>query len=118
MQLNYVASKMGIELLNPSLKDWEKRDVTWGYSSDLLSFVIAEARSGYLWITKQVHINIVAVASLNELSGIVVSGKKPDAEVLEKATGENIPIFYSHDSVFETAGKLYRLMTENAGQKQ
>jgi hypothetical protein len=51
-------------------------EVTAGYSSDLMSDVIAHARAGSLWITLQIHQNIVAVASMNELAGIVGNRRK------------------------------------------
>lgn len=116
MLLGQVASQIGISILTSSINKWGEKRVQWGYSSDLLSFVIAEANPGDLWITKQVHLNIVAVASLNELSGIVVCGKKPDKQVLEKAIEENIPILYSNETAFETAGKLYKLLVDDTGK--
>ena len=48
--------------------------VTGGYVSDLLSDVIANSRQGDLWVTLQIHLNIVAVASLKEIAGIVIVG--------------------------------------------
>ena len=38
-------------------------EVTGGYAGDLLSDVLANAEVGNLWITIQIHQNIVAVAS-------------------------------------------------------
>ncbi len=53
-------------------KDYLNREVTGGYTGDLLSDVMGNAREGYIWITRQVHQNIVAVASLKELAGIIL----------------------------------------------
>ena len=41
-----------------------EREVTGGYASDLLSDVLANGEPGNLWITLQIHQNIVAVASM------------------------------------------------------
>ena len=57
------------------------REVTGGYAGDLLSDVLANSKKGYVWITLQIHQNIIAVASSKELSGIIiVNGRKPEEE--------------------------------------
>lgn len=91
----------------------EKLDnaVTGAYCSDLLSDVMANAKKGDLWITLQTHQNIVAVASLAELAGIVITrGAAPDPDTVAKAEKENIPILTSPLPSFEVAGKLYCLL--------
>ena len=56
--------------------------VTGGYVSDLLSDVIANSNEGDLWVTLQVHVNIVAVACMKDLAGIVlVNGREPQDPV-------------------------------------
>jgi predicted transcriptional regulator len=88
-----------------------EREVTGGYVGDLLSDVIANSRAGSLWITMQVHVNIVAVAVLKELAGIVlVQGREPSEETLKKAAEERIPILISPYPAFETAGKLAAML--------
>ena len=86
------------------------RQVSAGYSSDLLSDVIANAQKDNIWITLQTHINIVAVANLQELAGIIlVNGRQPEEATLKKAEQENIPIMLTELSTFEIVGKLYEL---------
>ena len=86
------------------------REVSGGYSSDLLSDVIANAQKDNIWITLQIHINIIAVASLQELAGIIlVNGREPEEATLKKAKKENIPILLTDLSTFEIVGKLYEL---------
>jgi hypothetical protein len=76
----------------------------------LLSDVIANAAEGDLWITLQTHVNIVAVASMKELSGIVlVNGREPADEARQKAETEGIPMMVSKLSAFELAGRLHKL---------
>ena len=90
----------------------EKLDsaVEGGYVSDLLSDVIAHSRRGDLWITLQVHQNIVAVAALKELAGIVViGGKEPAEETIEKAKEENVVVLTSPLPAFELSGRLYEM---------
>lgn len=90
----------------------EKLDsvVEGGYVSDLLSDVIAHSQKGDLWITLQVHQNIVAVAALKELAGIVVIGdKKPAEDTVERAKTENVVILTSSLPAFELSGRLYEM---------
>lgn len=86
------------------------RNVTGGYAGDLMSDVIANSKAGNVWITMQVHVNIVAVAVLKDLAGIIlVQGRRPAEETLKKAKEEHIPIVVCDLTSFETVGRLYRL---------
>lgn len=86
-------------------------DVTGGYTSDLLSDVIANSKEGSLWITLQIHQNIVAVAKLKDLAGIIiVNNREPDEETLKKAKEEKVPVLCSNEMAFEISGKLYALI--------
>ena len=86
------------------------RQVNGGYASDLLSDVMANSREGDVWVTLQVHPNIIAVATLKELAGIIiVQGKKPDEETIKKAQQEGIPLMVTKFQAFEIIGKLYQM---------
>jgi hypothetical protein len=86
------------------------RPVHGGYASDLLSDVIGHARKDDLWVTIQVHPNIVAVAVLKELAGIIlVGGRLPAEETLAQAEREKIPVLGTAMGTFELAGRLYAL---------
>jgi hypothetical protein len=86
-------------------------EVRGGYVGDLLSDVMANSREGDLWITRQVHQNIVAVASLKDLAGIIlVRGAEPADDTLEKAVRENIPLLTTDMAAFETAGRIYGMI--------
>lgn len=84
------------------------RSVTGGYVGDLLSDVMANAKKGDIWITMQIHPNIVAVAVLKEIAGIIITGSRtPEAETIKKAEQEKIPILTSASPSFEIVGRLY-----------
>jgi len=86
------------------------REVTSGYASDLLSDVIANSKEGDIWVTLQIHHNIAAVASMNNLAGVIlVNGREPEAETVEKAEKENIVIMVTEMPTFEIVGRLYDL---------
>jgi serine kinase of HPr protein (carbohydrate metabolism regulator) len=88
-----------------------ENEVTGGYCSDLLSDVMGNAQEGYLWITIQVHKNIIAVAALKELSAILlVKGLIPTEETISTAREQGIPIIQTSETAFEIGGKLYNLI--------
>ena len=86
------------------------REVNGGYASDLLSDVMANSNEGDVWVTLQVHPNIIAVATLKDLAGIIiVQGKKPEEETIKKAQQEGVPLLVTEHQTFEIAGKLYQM---------
>jgi hypothetical protein len=77
---------------------------------DLLSHVMAKGKHGNVWITIQVHPNIVAVAALDGLAAIVIAdGFDPDEDTLVRAEEEGVPLYRSGESGFVLCGKLYEL---------
>ncbi len=102
-----------IQELNLAVRSAEgdlEREVTGGYASDLLSDVLANGEPGNLWITLQIHQNIVAVASMKDFAGIIlVNGREPEQDTIEKAEAENIAIMVTELSTFELVGRLYGL---------
>ncbi len=86
------------------------RTISGGYVGDLLSDVMAHGRKDNLWITIQIHPNIIAVAVFKELAAIVlVNGREPAAETSDQAEKERVPIIGTPLSSFEFVGKLYEL---------
>lgn len=87
------------------------REIKGGYTSDLLSDVMGHAKEGMIWITLQTHKNVLAIASLKELSAILlVKDSKPEDDMLEQAIEEGIPVLGTSDQTFETTGKVYQLI--------
>lgn len=106
MTLREIADTFELEVL--SGKDSLNRKVEHGYTSDLMSDVIANAREGDLWITLQIHVNVVAIAVMKELSGIIlIGGRHPEEATLKKAQEEHMPLLVSRLSAFEISGRLY-----------
>ncbi len=86
------------------------REVTGGYACDLLSYVMAKAKEGNLWLTIQGHANIVAVASLVGLSGVIVTeGAKIEPDTLQKAGQHEVVILTTPLPTYVVAGRLYEL---------
>ena len=86
------------------------REVARGYASDLMSDVIAHGEKEDIWITLQVHMNVIAVAAMKEVAAIVLSGgRKPSDEVLQKAAEQDVVVLGSELPAFEIAGRIYQL---------
>jgi predicted transcriptional regulator len=109
MDLNAIVNALNLKVF--CCQDKLDTFVNDGYTGDLLSDVMANSKEGDLWITRQVHQNIIAVASLKDLAGIVlVHGAEPAEDTLEKALKEDIPIMGTHFSGFEVAGIIYNMI--------
>jgi hypothetical protein len=85
-------------------------DVTGGYASDLLSCAMAGASKGNVWVTLQGHLNVVAVASLNELAAVIVTEGKPvSADTASKAEEEGVVLLQTPLSSYQVIGRLWDL---------
>ena len=109
MKLKEIIKTLNLQVL--TAKDSLEKDVSGGYTGDLLSDVIANSREGNLWITLQIHQNIIAVAKLKDLAGIViVNNRQPEEDTRKKAEEEKIPLLVTEDTAYRTSGKLYQLI--------
>lgn len=108
MKLKDIAGRLSWELKTRNVPI--EAEVKTGYASDLLSDVLANSIEGDLWVTRQTHLNIVAIAVMRDLSGILISsGAEPDPDTLEKAAEKMVPIFRTTLPTFEVVGRLYQL---------
>jgi hypothetical protein len=108
MKLSDLAARLELKVYSGPVP--AGRTVGGGYVSDLLSDVIGHSRKDDLWVTMQVHPNIVAVAVLKELAAIVlVNGREPAAETLQQAQKEAVVLLGSSLSAFELVGRLYAM---------
>ena len=86
------------------------REITGGYSADLLSCVMARAKAGNVWVTLQAHPNVLAVAVLLELAGVIISEGAPiPDEVKAKADAEGLALLATPHTTFWVVSELARL---------
>lgn len=86
-------------LTGDSGMDREIKDV---YVGDLLSRVMSGAKPGSAWVTIHTHMNILAVATLNELPLIIVpEGIAVPQPVIDKAVEENIMMASADCTAYE-----------------
>jgi hypothetical protein len=108
MKLQNIVDKLELKVLCCEKK--MEQEITGGYASDLLSNVIARSKKGDVWVTMMAHTNIIAVAVLKDLGGIIITeGREPDAETIKKSTEEHIPLMLTSLSTFQVVGKLYEM---------
>ncbi len=108
MKLADIVKQLELDVLaGESLLD---REITGGYVSDILSDVLTHACEGNIWITRQIHLNIVPIAGAKEIAGIIiVKHRQPYKEALEKANAEKVPVLGTGMNAFQLAGKLYQM---------
>ena len=109
MNLQKISDSLHLKPLTvgPDLKQFE---VQSGYCSDLLSCVMTGAGQGGVWVTLMAHGNIVAVASLLDLSAIIITeNAQPEPETVKKAEEQNIPILSTPMTNFEVVGRSWEL---------
>jgi hypothetical protein len=109
MTLQQVIERLQLKVLtNPA--DFSAISPSGGYASDLLSCVMAGAKPGYLWVTIQAHINIVAVAALTDTAAIIITeGAALEPEVIEKANSQGVTLLGTSEGTYQVVGKLWEL---------
>jgi hypothetical protein len=89
----------------------EDGDIAAGYTSDLLSDVMANAKEGCALITIQAHLNTVAVAGLVGASVIIIcNSTSVPPDMIDAAKREGIPILQTDKNQFNTSHLVYELI--------
>jgi hypothetical protein len=109
MDLQQIIDQLNLTILTEP-GDFASIAPTGGYSSDLLSCVMAGAKKGHLWITLQAHLNIVAVAALNEVGAVIITeNAQPDAASIVKANEQGVILLSTPQTSYEINGRLWEL---------
>jgi len=110
MRLAEIAKALVLEKLTPGREVSEDVDVTAGYSSDLLSDVLAHAPSGGVLVTIHTHMNVLAVALHASLTAVVfAANRRPDEAVIRRAVDDGIQLYGTRLSAFDVVGRLYQV---------
>jgi len=97
--------------LEPIAVPDDTRIVGGGYAGDLLSWVMGRAQGGDAWVTIMSNPNTVAVASLADVSCIVLAeGVRPDQGVAETAMSRDVNILGSEEPSFTLCAKIASLL--------
>lgn len=105
MTCSQLAKELDFEILN--LEDGD-REITGGYTGDLLSWVMSRAKAGDLWVTIMTNVNTVAVASLTDVACVVIAeNAEVSQDVIDKANAQGINLFRTARSSFEVCRKVH-----------
>jgi hypothetical protein len=108
ISLKDIIERLNLEPLSSS-RDVD-RPVAGGYASDLLSCAMKGAGKNFLWVTLQSHLNVVAVASLANLAGVIITeGNRPDNETISRAEKEGVVLLATSNTTFTVVGELTAL---------
>ncbi len=111
MKVSSLVEKLGLKIFTKTVT--LERNITGGYTGDLLSDVMGSSKDGNILITIQSHKNVMAIASLKELSAVLlVKGIEPEPEMLEKAEEEEIAVLGCNKAAFEISAEVYNLINE------
>jgi hypothetical protein len=109
MNLDQIIHDLDLTVLTEP-KDFSEVVPSAGYTSDLLSCVMAGAPHNGIWVTLQAHANIIAVAALLELNAVVITeGAVPDHSTIAKANEEGIALLSTSRPTFYVVGRLWEL---------
>ena len=108
MKLKEIGQQLAFEVW--AARGQLEKEVTSGYATDMLSCAMAKVQVGCVWVTLQVHSNVVAVASLTDAAGVIITeGAKPDAATIKKAEEEGVPILTTDLTTFTVVSRLFEL---------
>jgi hypothetical protein len=103
--LKEIIEKLKLETVSSSHP--ADQPVVGGYAADLLSCAMKGAKKDYIWVTLQSHLNVVAVASLLSLAGVIITeGNRPDEETITRAEKEGITLMVTPKTTFTVVGQL------------
>ncbi|MGD0274810.1 MAG: DRTGG domain-containing protein [Syntrophales bacterium] len=89
-------------------EDQMDMEITTAFGADLMSDVLAFAKSGSLLITGLTNPQVIRTSDVLDIAAIlIVRGKKPPLETIRLAEELKIPILATKRILFDTAGKLY-----------
>lgn len=87
--------------------------------SDMMSDVLAFTKTNTLLCTGLTNMQVVRTADMTELSALVfVRGKLPDAEIVEAAAEDNLPVLVTDYTLFEACGILYEAGIRGCSKKE
>lgn len=108
MTVNEYAKAVGARVLT---MPHPEREITGGYSGDLLSWVMGRAKEGQLWVTIMTNINVLAVASLLNLSCVILTeNAEVTPEFVARAEEEEINLLLSEEDTFSLCAKSAQLI--------
>ncbi len=97
--------------LKPLATPDASREAVGCYVGDLLSWVMGRARQDEVWVTIMTNLNVVAVATLSDVSCVIVAEEAEiEPAVIEKAEEKGVNLYTSPLSAFALCKALAALV--------
>ncbi len=108
MKVIDLVEKYGLEAVVLASPD---REIVTGYCGDLLSVVMSSAPTDSAWLTVMNNVNVTAVASLTDVSCVIICGvSQIDEMLISKAKGNGVNVLSTDIDVYEMAVKLSKCL--------
>ena len=108
MKVSDIISKCSFSIVNGADLD---KDITGVYTGDLLSWVMGHGEEGQCLVTIMSNVNVLAVASLLDLSCVILAENvKADEEFLSLAKEKQINVLSSRESAYTICTLLYEAL--------
>lgn len=108
MNIKEAVEKLNLNIL---VEGDMEREITDCYIGDLLSWVMGRAKEDSIWLTVMGNINAIAVATLADVSCIVlVENASLDEEAKKKAEAMDVTILQTDVNSYQLATKIYELL--------
>jgi len=80
------------------------------FVSDMLSDVMSQVPRDYIWVTNQVHENVIAIAYFRHLAAVILTcDHQPDADLVARAEEKGVLLLGCSADAFEIAGRLWQM---------
>ncbi len=109
MTVKDVAQELGAEIICEGNN--VSRHVNGCYIGDLLSCVMSKSIQDNIWITIMSNVNVVAVATLTDVSCVLMcENTSPDDECLKAAINQGITLLKTKLPAYDAALKLSKIL--------
>lgn len=108
MTVDTLVTELKAEVLSLACPE---RELNGAYCSDLLSWVMGHAKPDNVWVTIMTNKNVLAVASLIDVSVVVIcENAEVDEDFLTTARDKEINVIRSEFDSYTVCAKLSRLI--------
>ena len=98
-------------VFSPIILTDDNRDVCGVYVGDLLSWVMGRAKADDAWITIMSNLNVIAVATLADVSCVIFAeGVLPDEEIIRVAGEKGVNLISTALPSYEAAVKISAIL--------
>jgi len=112
--LDQLAKQLGADMIEGGRAG--QRRIDRAYAGDRVSDLLNHASDTTLIVTNLANQSVARLIELMEVPGVcLLDGAKPEPAVVETAREHGAALLVSRDGMFETCGKLYKILETACG---